>query len=233
MPSIFSWSYSHEPPGLSYPGEDHGFFSINRDSRINGGVYHVSSMHGEAISVDDKSTNSQQYDRAHQHVLKRASLNGTLRPHRLPRAVFEEISDAMQYSEDQVEELHDSIAAKHRLEELPNGTLVDLGYYLEAGIGVCRHQALASAYLLERLIDTSQLQGEVHVERNMRYFVDGVDGHAWARYRDTLPAAESIILDVANQYYGPVASIDAPWEYQRPTARVYTSNSGDVPLVQA
>lgn len=232
MASIFSWSYTHEPPGPSYPGEDHGFFPINRDSRINGGVYFVSSRHGEAITVADKDVFSQQYDRAHQGVLRRASLNGTLRPHRLPRAVFEEVLDTLQYSENKVEELHDSIAAKYRFDELPDGTLVDLGYYLDAGVGVCRHQALASAYLLERLVDTSQLQGEVHVERNMRYHDDRADGHAWARYCDAAPAAESIVLDIANQYYGPVGGLDAPWEYQRPVATTYTSNSDNTPLVQ-
>ena len=81
-------------------------------------------------------------------------------------------------------------------------------------MGVCRHQALLCGYLLEKLIKDERISGKVSVDRN---FVEGLGGHAWARY--TTDRGKVYILDVAQNYKGCLGDMtkkQSRWFYERP-----------------
>lgn len=87
-----------------------------------------------------------------------------------------------------------------------------LGEYLNEAGGVCRHQALLAAYILEKLIKDGYLSGKVSVDRNK---VKGEGGHAWARYTDA--DNETFIIDSAQDYCGRLADAKkGRWKYARP-----------------
>jgi hypothetical protein len=72
-----------------------------------------------------------------------------------------------------------------------------LSVFVRRGFGVCRHQGLLAAYLLERLVDDGILQGHAGVERNE--LPDAGGGHAWAIFHTS---NESIVVDPAMGFLG-------------------------------
>ena len=127
------------------------------------------------------------------------------------QAVFDFVKQELPYSQEIVDDIEAGVIKR-------NGTIVDqkvgLKLYLEERGGVCRHQALFCAYLLERLCDEGFLYGKVSVDRNI---IPGRGGHAWCRYTNS--AGEVYILDVAQKFAGSLlSSIDdrRRWYYERP-----------------
>ncbi|MFH0779823.1 MAG: hypothetical protein V1928_03090 [Parcubacteria group bacterium] len=87
-----------------------------------------------------------------------------------------------------------------------------IGSYLNEKAGVCRHQALLSAYVLEKLINDGYLQGQVSVDRNK---VKSRGGHAWARFTDK--DGEITIIDAAQNFCGKMEDAGQfRWKYARP-----------------
>ena len=76
--------------------------------------------------------------------------------------------------------------------------MIHLSEYIKAEIGVCRHQAVLAALIMEEAISQGILRGTVGVQRNHVPELHGA--HAWAVFRDERNHA--IIVDPAQNYVG-------------------------------
>lgn len=195
--------------------EEKGFFRkekvfqgrpiIGRDRRINGGVY-LGGSEREAIVVDgDKD---QALEKVYQELIKRRHEAKNRYGKDFKQGILEEVwqlvSQVMPYNEQKVREIEQSLPQP------------DTKIYLSAfiGGGVCRHQALLTAYLLERLSDEKLVGGKVSVDRN---YVPSEGGHAWVRYENS--GGDVFILDSAQNYIGRLDEMSEErdrWFYERP-----------------
>lgn len=175
---------------------------IHRDSPINGGVY-LMGGNGEAAVVDD---------------LKDAVLRKTYQTFRslLPKDLSEIKRNALglawKLTQEKIPYSQDGINIIHQALGIGADRKIYLGVYIENGAGVCRHQALLTGYLVEKLTKEGILGGKVSVDRN---FIKGRGGHAWVRYTNS--QGEVFILDPAQEYIGSLKG--APkngWNYKRP-----------------
>ena len=189
--------------------------SISRDTRINGGVYE-GRYGGEAIVVDSDKYH-EGYDAALATILNKVTLpDGRIDKGEVLMAVFNTVSETMRYDQAAVDEIFQTVAKGQ------DGKKVALERYVLDGVGVCRHQALFAAQLLEGLKDMGYISGTTSIDRNLiRTAGDKADGHAWVRYTNS--AGEVYILDVAQ---GRAGSLDdfmkerelkgKIWDYARP-----------------
>jgi len=182
---------------------------IVRDTPINGGVYVCMDEKGqvEAVVVDDKK--EKMFDVVYRKLLKRRE--ETMRRTRdtfksgLLNDVFEFVREEMPYNREE----SDRLVA----EDVKIGRKVTLAAFIAGKAGVCRHQALLTAYLLERL----QREGKINprsisIDRN---FLNDGRGHCWVRYTNSFGMV--FIIDPA---MGFVGRLDDPkrqgWPYERP-----------------
>lgn len=197
--------------------------TIGRDTPISGGVYE-GAYGGEAIVVD-----SEKYREGLDEALKRiygetylGDVDGKPRfdKGKILESVFTTVTDMIRYDADAVEGIFQR-EAKGR-----NGTKISLDYYVNEGVGVCRHQALFVAQILEELANEKIIRGHVSVDRNVMRQGNGpdgdnYDGHAWTRYTNS--TGEVFILDVAQGVIAPLDSVMnqhdkglRTWDYARP-----------------
>ena len=94
-----------------------------------------------------------------------------------------------------------------------NNGLIDLSAYIESGVGVCRHQALLAAHLIEEAIEQKLISGSVGVERNHDFEANGA--HAWTVYRSA-DGKEEIIVDPAQNFVGTRQEAErvGRWKYK-------------------
>jgi hypothetical protein len=177
---------------------------IQRNSKINGGVY-LSSHKREAIVVDFEESTNLQY--LYTDVLKAASKNGVVQKDKLLEAVYDTVAQAM--TENDLEKIQDIVKTKYGANK--DGK-ISLGVFLKEGMGVCTHKALACGSMIEKLIDDGYLAGKVSVDRNSMLY----GGHAWCRYTDAKGTV--FIIDVAQHYLGKLknANPEHEWAYRRP-----------------
>ncbi len=177
---------------------------IDSDTRINGGVYLGSSAR-EAIVVDFEKDDALQslYEEA-----KRRSLDesGHMDEHQALLQVYVAVKEAMETSGAAVYQLVTD-------NDLGNNGKVYLGSFIDNHIGVCRHQNLACAAILERFIDEGLLHGSVSIDRSR----NEKGGHAWCRY--TTSTGRVTIVDVTHEFVGDVTD-GALWDYRRPSDQV-------------
>lgn len=189
--------------------------TIGSDRRIQGGVYE--GLYGGEAIVVDYNEDPELIDAAVSEVMGRATKkDGTVDKSEALWSVYDVVTERMQYDQDATDEILKSQGGK-------DGTKVSLSVYIEKGKGVCRHQALFAGTLLERLVDTGVLNGQVSVDRSERRAAqdDSRDGHAWVRY--TTSSGEVIILDPAQQKMDTLENLrDAyrknpyeTWDYAR------------------
>jgi hypothetical protein len=199
---------------------------IRRDSSVDGGVY-LGENEREAIVVDSEKYPALKklYAIAERKMLsskldavalrdflvgfleakKRGlSVGEFVKELKVLRAVYETVAEAMpNQSEEAVEELMQKIGVgpdeKVRLDD-----------FIDAGVGVCRHDALACAGLLEMFKRNGLIKGKISVDRNSYFRF----GHAWSRYET--PYSVVKILDVALGYYGDMKDAPKEWPYERP-----------------
>lgn len=172
---------------------------IGRDTTINGGVY-IGAGSREAVVVDDSK--QPELANVYQTTLKNISRNGMVDKSQVLQEVFDQATKTIRYDGPKT----DQIARQYPDKK------VALGVYISQGFGVCRHQALLVAYLLEKLKKDGYVQGKVSVDRN---YVRGKGGHAWARYTNSL--GEVYIIDPAQQYLGKLSKVpEDRWFYERP-----------------
>lgn len=168
-----------------------GFKIIGRESpSVSGGVYGTISPNSEFVLVNDTSPQITSLKRQLAHELR---FN---RDHFKPdsREILDEVraitAATMRYDLDAVEHM----SRPH----FENQGIIMLTDYIDAGVGVCRQQALLAASLLEYLQDEGFLSGASHVERNHDREAHGA--HAWAVY--TQPGEEDVIVDPAQDFIG-------------------------------
>jgi hypothetical protein len=89
------------------------------------------------------------------------------------------------------------VSAMQERGQLQPDKLVDLGVFIQAGGGVCRHQVLLLGVALERAIVSGRLYGRVSLERR---HVPGWFSHAWVQYRS--PEGRIAVLDAAHERFG-------------------------------
>ena len=130
------------------------------------------------------------------------------------KAIFETVSKAMGYDLDYVNKLEAHVAKQPKADMRK----VSLSAYLEEGKGVCRHMALAVAWLGGELARTGELSGAMTTGANVRDKDNS--GHEWARY--TAADGSVYIIDPAQEHFGKLEDyIDDKevWEYFRPGER--------------
>lgn len=175
---------------------------IGRDRKIDGGVYLGGSAR-EAVVVDGEKDPA--LEKVYQELLKRrreAQSRGKDFKDGILEDVWELVGQVMPYNEVKVQEIERSLPEP------------DTKIYLSAfiGGGVCRHQALLTGYLLERLSKEGLVGGKVSIDRN---YVPDEGGHAWVRYTNS--AGDVFILDSAQRYIGRLDEISEDrWFYERP-----------------
>lgn len=198
-----------------------GRHPITRDSAIDGGVY-WGTYGREAIVVD-----GEKYPDGLNNAMNRIygvirSPDGTVDKSKVLRAVYDTVRNMMRYDADAVNAIFDRSGGK-------DYTKVALDVYVQEGVGVCRHQALFAAQILERLRTEGIVGGSVSVDRNMvrrpEHIDDSYDGHAWVRYTNS--GGDIYIIDPAQGRIGLLDNLIAQrdsgdvsvWEYARPDDR--------------
>ena len=173
---------------------------IGHDTRIDGGVY-IGSSAREAIVVDffKDSVLSNLYDKVKLAV---TDSSGKVNKDYVLNNVYKAVQSAMATD---MQGVADLISERGYGQDKK----VTLGVFIKAGIGLCRHQNLAGAALLERFIDEGILSGKVSIDRN----TSNEGGHAWCRYTNS--QGKVYILDVTRNYIGDMNSSES-WDYRRP-----------------
>jgi hypothetical protein len=181
---------------------------IGRNSTtVKNGVYFTTTPNSEAVVVDDKSKVLQQL-RCNLEVEFDASYGR--RPLHSVANVLDYVnqftSTVMPYSIRKSDRL-----SSHLYED---NKLIGLSEYVEAGGGVCRHQCLLAAFLMESLVEKGILLGQAGVERN--HDVDANGAHAWAVFKAM--DGQSYVIDPAQNYVGTKmqARLQGRWKYDLP-----------------
>ncbi len=184
---------------------------IQRDSPIDGGVY-LGGHEREAIVVD--SVKYPLIGLVYQEVKALCvGKDHQTTPAIILGTVFNTVKLRLRYSE---RETKKTIVGRGAA----NDRKISLGAFLDEQYGVCRQQALLTAFLLEKFIKEGYLEGKVSVDRNS--WALGV--HAWCRY--TNKEGEVIIIDAAHNFIGSLeASLKCgKWDYRREDDRKTDKN---------
>jgi hypothetical protein len=228
--------WNHERYTRQWHGQQYaGYPIIFQDGRIQGGVYHR-GLPEESITIDPES-DKQIYRQLEYGALEEALGRGAMNRKNVIQAIFKVVGQSLVYSKKGVQETLQREADMRGQDVLPRGSIVDLSAHLRAGTGVCRHQALACAWLLERFIARGELGGMPSVDNNEILSPSrNMDGHVWARHTEPCvdPHISVSILDVAQGYQGPLVGSgeNAQWNYYRPDEMHLPGNTLDPALVQ-
>lgn len=193
-----------QPDKYAAYGYFKGRLIIGRDTPINGGVYGGAGAR-EAIVVDDRTDGGVLFE-SYIDLYAQLATNwsGELKKSGVPNflcKIYETVRGKMAYDNEKLDML---------LADKQNDAEVHLSYFIQNKIGICRHQALFVAYLLEKLIQEKKLHGKVSVDRNSVAFMGA---HAWARF--TTADNKVFIIDPAQGYVGTLADVsNSAWFYQ-------------------
>ena len=180
---------------------------IGRDTPINKGVFATLGIE-EAIVVDDeKDPHLNQTYQELINIRKRAQERGYRFKDGLLVDIYNLVSKKIPYN-------------LHRSEQIRVKT-IDKKIILSAffGGGVCRHQALLTGYLIERLVREGYLKGKVSIDSNQK-LNSKESGHAWVRYTNS--QGKIIIIDTAQGFLGYLEEArknNRAWPYERPEDR--------------
>lgn len=176
---------------------------------VDGGVYLGGSAR-EAIVVDGKSVAMEQvYESVASKVRQSFEDNKTLPVSAILLEVMHTVQAVMPYDDRKAE----AISRQHYGDKL-----IGLSTYIKERAGVCRHQGLLAAYILENLIRDGHISGAVGIERNTIADMGGT--HAWAVYKiRNNGAEEAIVVDPAQSFIGTKAQAqhEGRWEYRLTT----------------
>lgn len=183
-----------------------------KSPRISGGVYVGTGREAITVKPDKDPRISAVYDRLFKKQgLRRFLSTMAKREGQNPitdqlESVYSIVQSTMAYDGPAVDELSAEYAGNKK---------VSLGEYIEKGVGVCRHQGLLAAYLVERLIDDGKLKGQVKIERNTIPEYGGT--HAWATY--VSPEGVEYVIDAAQDFVGTKQQArqkSQSWDYYLP-----------------
>lgn len=175
---------------------------LGRNSeKINGGVYPGGSNR-EILVVDDQDETIRESYNELKSRLDQFFKNKKNRHEKdILRKVYAYVEEKMPFDEDRV----------NMITAFKENQLNSLGVFIRMKAGVCRHQALFIAYLLEKLKEENYLKGNFSMERNS---IKQVGAHVWIRYtrRDGL----EYILDTALRFFGTKkeAKKKGAWKYE-------------------
>lgn len=178
------------------------------------------------------------YRRLENDTLRAALELGYLNRRNVLRAVFETVTQRLSYSKSGVQETLRREAVMRGQTSLPRGSLVDLSVHLRASQGVCRHQALACGWLMQRFIAWGELSPVFSIDNNEIVSPQReLEGHVWARHTEPglEPSVGVTILDVAQNFRGSLGDSfeSATWNYGRPDELYLPSNTLDPALIQS
>ncbi len=216
------WGYTQSAQELAYERQMLEFQAnkeprktIGNGTRIDKGVYE-GKYGGEKIVVDSEKEPliSDAVDRVAAAIRRQ---DGTYDKSKALSTVYNLVCEEMQYDSDIVEGIFESYGRV-------DGRKIDLGVYIAAHAGVCRHQALYAGIIIEGLCDRGVLQGSVTVNRSMMPREgdrdDQYDGHAWVRYTNS--AGQVIIIDPAQHRFDTLDNLmklrrdnEEVWDYAR------------------
>lgn len=216
----------YEEPDTEAP---HGYYGhsksrrriIGYDTPIYQGVY-VGAGEREVIVVDDTEAPRMQqaYDLA---LAKSRELNDVV------GGTYQTVLALMRYDDELVaQDVEEFRNKKVNLNYFLQGGRIarSTGQTQEQGYGVCRHQALLAAYILEKMTREGAIRGSARIDRNT---IKGRGGHAWAVFRT--PDGREYIIDPAQEYAGPIEAAPTDgWKYARPTD--YNVNDDTVELTR-
>ena len=179
---------------------------IGRDTNINRGVY-LGGSEREAIVIDD--TKDAVLILSYQEIFKKLAdfikIKGSVSTAELLQTIFDFVKKAMPYNETKVDELTAKFSGDKK---------IPLGEYILNRAGVCRHQALLTGYVIEKLIKDKHSEGHVSVDRNALAYMGA---HAWVRYISQ--KGQIYIIDPAQNYCGKIEDVKNKknaWSYKRP-----------------
>lgn len=175
---------------------------IGRDKPVIGGIYIGRSMNRESIKVDDGPALNSLYEQAK----SKATINGNVRPGLVLQSVYYSVYNSMPHGN------LDNIKSKLLSSGIGANGCASLDFFIENGMGICRHLALTCAALLEKFKADGHIRGNASVDRCSD--VSRKASHGWCRY--TADSGNVHILDVGMGYLGSPVSEDAPWHYSRP-----------------
>jgi hypothetical protein len=195
--------------------------AIMRDTPILEGI--SEGTYGKEAIVVDYNDSPEVYEDALREVLELSQEDGKVDKSKILNAVFDTVSERMPYSLSGVDKIFKYVGGI-------DNTKVGLSSYIDAKIGVCRHQALFVGVLLELLRKEGVVRGTVSFDRNINWKQDGEPGgHAWARYTNS--AGEVFILDPAQKFLGSLEESvknnltkGHGWDYARPEEREQLRN---------
>ncbi len=162
-----------------------GHHLIGRDTKIDKGVY-IGQTSREAIVVD--FTSSVFLSELFEEAKERCELIRQCRHPPFLETVYHLVRERMRYDEEQTMKIITQENAKM-------DGLISLDRFIEAGVGVCRHQALFAGILMEKATEEFIVPGRVSVDRNSIGYL----AHAWDRF--TFPSAKTYILNLSPPGY--------------------------------
>jgi len=204
----------YDPPDEKSP---YGYYKdrpiIGRDSPVIGGVYTTGRK--EALVVDEKYGLLEECYEEVLQQLKHLETNGNNPKKVILGLVFKYVREKLKYDNDAVEE---SVKKLNAGKTDNSAVKVSLDYFINKGVGVCRHQAVLAGYLLEKFKQDGYISGKASVDRN---YSDKEGGHAWVRYTNS--GGKVIVMDPAQNYLGYIDKVANDrlrgiyrWSYERP-----------------
>ncbi len=181
-----------------------------KSASVRNGVYFTTRPMSEAVVVDDKSQVVRAItNKFLDNLRQQYGLQPTMFEDRLLNEVATYTASVLPYRL----KLTEAISKPYAKD---NG-LVGLSTYITERAGVCRHQCLLAAHLIEELVDNGYLLGSVGVERNHDLEANGA--HAWAVFKGF--RGTEIVVDPAQKFVGtrPQAAKQGRWKYQLPQER--------------
>lgn len=195
----FDEQSKHEAPY----GTLKGYAIIGRDSpSVRGGVYGTIRPDSEFVIVNDMSPQIKKIEQALLEIIFRSDAE-KIQVTEILNQVCILTAHHMKYDLEKVDAMSSPLAKSQGL--------IALSDYIDAGVGVCRQQALLAAVLIEKLTDEGVLSGSTHVERN--HDTEAHGAHAWAVY--TEEGKNDYIVDPAQHFVGTreQAAEQGRWRY--------------------
>jgi len=188
-----------------------GYPIIGRDSDSIKGIY-LGGGAREAILVDPN--NDPRLDAVYKSLQKRSMLKSLMK--RVIGSNYDDVEGQLEIVKSAVQSVmkYDRNTVDQFTRQFYGDKKVYLGEFIDRGIGVCRHQGLLAAYLIERLINDGKLQGLARVERNTIPEYGGT--HAWAAF--TTKDGNQYVVDPAQSFVGSkkAARKQNRWDYYLP-----------------
>ncbi len=190
---------------------------ITQDMDVRGAL-HYELVSRESVIVDYYE-NPEVYQEYYDEVLWRIQSTASQEayPYQVADAVFATVASRMCRSEEAARRILQDArkAGRHSIE---------LSTFMREGVGICRHCALVSAALFERLKEECHIDGQISVDKIDRTNTSTGEGegHSWVRF--TPSGGAPWVVDVAGEYSGLLKGSYkvTNWDYRRHEEKLST-----------